>query len=157
MKFVCPLVTVANIEKSKEFYCNVLNQEIKVDFGENVTFFGDFAIHLRSHFKDLIRDKSIISGSNSFELYFEDDNLEIVQKRLKENNVEFVHELIEQPWMQRVVRFYDPDKNIIEIGETMEYVSHRLYRQGNSVELIVKSTGLSESFVNNAIKSYKEQ
>jgi len=150
-------VTVANIEKSKEFYCNVLNQEIKVDFGENVTFFGDFAIHLRSHFKDLIRDKSIISGSNSFELYFEDDNLEIVQKRLKENNVEFVHELIEQPWMQRVVRFYDPDKNIIEIGETMEYVSHRLYRQGNSVELIVKSTGLSESFVNNAIKSYKEQ
>jgi len=32
-----------------------------------------------------------------------------------ENDILFVHELREQPWRQKVARFYDPDKNIIEI------------------------------------------
>jgi hypothetical protein len=32
--------------------------------------------------------------------------------------VEYVHPLREQPWRQRVVRFYDPDHHIIEVGES---------------------------------------
>ncbi|MCT4636353.1 MAG: VOC family protein [Bacteroidales bacterium] len=157
MKFICPLILVTDISKSKEFYCSVLNQEIKTDFGENVTFSGDFAIHLKSHFKNLIDNREIKSEANNFELYFEEDDIETVVSKLKTNNVEFIHELKEQPWMQRAVRFYDPDKNIIEIGESMEFVSYRLYMKGNSVDGIVKMTGLSAEFVTGAIQTYKKE
>ncbi|HPI19108.1 MAG TPA: VOC family protein [Candidatus Kapabacteria bacterium] len=117
MKFICALITVDDIERSKAFYQNVLSQKIKFDYGENVFFEGDFAIHLKSHFQNLIDGKEIKSYSNAFELYFETDELDDIEKKLLANNVEFIHKTCEQPWKQKVLRFYDPDGNIIEIGE----------------------------------------
>ncbi len=117
MKFICALITVEDIERSKAFYQDVLNQKIKFDFGENVFFEGDFAIHLKSHFQNLIEGKEIKSYSNAFELYFETDYLDDIENKLLINNVEFIHKTREQPWKQKVLRFYDPDGNIIEIGE----------------------------------------
>jgi catechol 2,3-dioxygenase-like lactoylglutathione lyase family enzyme len=69
VKFICPLITVSDIEKSRDFYENILGQKVKFDFGENITFHGDFAIHLISHFKELIDNKEVIHGGNDFELY----------------------------------------------------------------------------------------
>ena len=46
------LIVVEDIEKSKNFYEKVLGQTIKIDYGENVTFVGDFAIHKESHFQN---------------------------------------------------------------------------------------------------------
>jgi uncharacterized protein YlbG (UPF0298 family) len=109
--------------------------------------FERFAIHLQPHFKMLIGDKEVVSGGNNFELYFEYDDLEQICEKLKDENVEFVHELREQPWKQLVVRFYDPDKNIIEIGESMEHLVFRLHQQGNSAEDISKMTGLDTNFI----------
>ncbi|WP_252187569.1 glyoxalase/bleomycin resistance/dioxygenase family protein [Anaeromonas gelatinilytica] len=60
------------------------------------------------------------------ELYFEYDDLEELQSKLKKEKVEFIHEMREQPWRQRVLRIYDPSKNIIEVGESLEYLSYRL-------------------------------
>jgi len=117
MKFICALITVDDIERSKAFYQNVLSQKIKFDYGENIFFEGDFAIHLKSHFQNLIDGKEIKSYSNAFELYFETDSLDDIEKKLLANNVEFIHKTREQPWKQKVLRFYDPDGNIIEIGE----------------------------------------
>ena len=37
--------------------------------------------------------------------------------------IEYVHPVKEHGWGQRVVRFYDPDKHIIEVGENMKVVS----------------------------------
>ena len=68
MKYICPLITVADIKKSLDFYEKVLEQKVKYDFGENVTFEGDFAIHLKTHFKGLIDDKEIKTECNNFEL-----------------------------------------------------------------------------------------
>ncbi|MBT7993509.1 MAG: glyoxalase/bleomycin resistance/dioxygenase family protein, partial [Bacteroidetes bacterium] len=51
MKFICALVTVSDILVARNFYENILDQKVKFDFGENVTFHGDFALHLESHFK----------------------------------------------------------------------------------------------------------
>ena len=82
MKFICALITVEDIERSKAFYQNVLNQKIKFDYGENVFFEGDFAIHLKSHFQNLINGKEIKSYSNAFELYFETDSLALIENKL---------------------------------------------------------------------------
>ena len=146
IKFVCPLITVTDITVSRNFYENILEQTVVTDFGANVGF-ERFAIHLQPHFKMLIGDKEVVSGGNNFELYFEYDDLEQICEKLKAENVEFVHELREQPWKQLVVRFYDPDKNIIEIGESMDHLVFRLHQQGNSAEDISKMTGLDTNFI----------
>jgi len=152
MKFICPLITVSDINRSRKFYVDLLNQKVKYDYGQNVTFEGDFAIHLQSHFKDLIDGKEIKTGGNNFELYFENDNIEQIVDSLKANNVCFVHPLREQPWRQRVVRFYDPDNNIIEIGESMEHLCLRLSDENLSIEEISVVTGLSSGFIIESLK-----
>jgi predicted enzyme related to lactoylglutathione lyase len=152
MKYVCSLITVENIKLSKLFYENVMKQKIKYDFSENVLFEGGFAIHLKSHFSQLIDNKPIKKASNSFELYFEYDDVDAFVKELKNNKTEFIHETREQPWRQKVVRFYDPDKNIIEVGESMEFLSFRLSKEGKSVEEISKITGMPIEFVSESIQ-----
>lgn len=97
---------------------------------------GDFAIHLKSHFSDLIAagPSDIIQRSNNCELYFEEDDLESLLARLKTiDSIEYLHEIKEQPWGQRVIRFYDPDMHIIEVGESLESVARRFLRQGLSI------------------------
>jgi catechol 2,3-dioxygenase-like lactoylglutathione lyase family enzyme len=154
MKFICSLVTVSDILVARNFYENILDQKVKFDFGENVTFHGDFALHLESHFKQLI-DKEITSGGNNFELYFEYDQVDEIVSKLKLNEVEFVHDIREQPWRQKVVRFYDPDKNIVEIGESMPFLCYRLSNEGLSIKETAKVTGLAESFIAESIKSFQ--
>ena len=140
---------------SRDFYENILDQKVKYDFGESVTFHGDFAIHLRSHYKSLIDNREVKSGGNNFELYFESDKIELIVEKLKENEILFVHELREQPWRQKVVRFYDPDKNIIEIGETLEHLSYRLRKEDLSFEQIAKITNMPLEFVIDSIEKYE--
>jgi catechol 2,3-dioxygenase-like lactoylglutathione lyase family enzyme len=155
MKFICSLVTVDDMDRSRKFYEKVLRQEVKYDFGENVTFKGDFAIHLKSHFAQLLEGKEITQGGNNFELYFEYDDVDSFASELRSNNVEFVHDVKEQPWRQKVVRFYDPDNNIIEVGESLEYLSFRLTKEGKSVEEIASITTMPVEFVKASILKYE--
>jgi len=152
MKFICSLITVTDIQRSREFYENLLNQKVKYDFGENVTFEGNFAIHLRSHFQHLIDNKEIKTCCNNFELYFEYDNIEQIVEKLKDYGVTFIHNIREQPWRQKVVRLYDPDENIIEIGESMEFLSYRLHMNGLTIDEISKMINMPEGFVRESIK-----
>jgi catechol 2,3-dioxygenase-like lactoylglutathione lyase family enzyme len=154
MKFICPLITVSSIDVARNFYENILDQKVKFDFGENVTFHGDFSIHLRSHFSTLLDHKEIKSGGNNFELYFEYDDVEKMVDRLKEANIDFVHDIREQPWRQKVVRFYDPDQHIIEIGESMEFLAFRLHKEGKALNDIINQIGMPEEFVIASIKSF---
>jgi catechol 2,3-dioxygenase-like lactoylglutathione lyase family enzyme len=153
MKYICPLVTVSDIKQSRNFYENLLNQKVKFDFGENITFHGDFAIHLQSHFEMLIDNKKVTYGGNNFEF----DDIEQIVRTLKDNNVLFVHGIREQPWRQKVVRFYDPDKNMIEIGESMEHLALRLKNEGLSMEQISKTTNMPIDFVTGLIEKYEEK
>lgn len=141
--------------KSRHFYETILEREIKYDFGENITFHGDFAIHLDVHFKKLIGNKEIKRGSHNFELYFEEDDMDQVMKILKSHQVDLVHEMMEQPWRQRVIHFYDPDQHIIEVGESLEFLSYRLHNEGLSKENIAAIIGLTGEFVSESIQKFK--
>ena len=52
------------------------------------------------------------------ELYFEEADLNDFVKKLEQSEfqIEYVNELMELNWGQKVVRFYDPDGNLIEVG-----------------------------------------
>lgn len=154
MKYVCALVVVEDIERSRSLFENVLGQSVKMDYGENVVFEGGFALHQRSHFQELIGGRTVGAGNNGFELYFETDELVSVVEKVRDAGLEFVHEIVEQPWKQRVVRFYDYDGNLIEIGETMEHVAYRLHREGCPPDEIGRITYLSPGVIQEAIEKY---
>lgn len=154
MKYICPLLVVSDIKRSRKFYEEVLGQKVKADYGENVSYEGDFAIHLDSHYSGLIDGKAIAHGGHNFELYFEEDALEQLAEKLAGKGVELVHPLREQPWRQKVLRFYDPDRHIIEIGESFEHLCSRLKEEGKSVEEIMKITYMPEDFINQAIQKF---
>jgi len=123
MKYICPLIVVEDINRSRFLYEKILRKKAKADHGENMLFEGDFSLHQKSHFQSLINDYPVITHSNNFELYFEEENLEKIENTIKDYNFEFIHQIKEQPWKQKVLRFYDYDKNIIEIGEPMNFFS----------------------------------
>ena len=154
IKFVAPLLVVADMQRARSFYETVLGLKVIVDFGENITFEGNFSLHLQSHFQSLIDGKTIKTGGNDFEIYFEYDAIDELAAHLTKAGVELVHPLREQPWRQRVVRFYDPDRHIIEVGESMESVCFRLHQDGLSEPEIAKVTLMPESFVKSGIAKY---
>ncbi|MBI5681028.1 MAG: VOC family protein [Methanobacterium sp.] len=149
IKYICPLITVKDIKKSKEFYENVLKQEVEIDHGENVTFKGGFALHDIDHFQKLTLKpiKTTDSPKDFMELYFESEEIIELESILNSLNVKFVHNIKEQPWGQRVMRFYDLDGYIIEVGEPLEFVIKRFEAYGLSVEEISERTSMPVEFV----------
>lgn len=154
MKFVCSLIVVESIERARKLYETALQQKVTTDFGENVGFECGFALHKKDHYRGLIDNQNILSKSNSFELYFEDDDLENIAKQITELGLEFIHGIRTQPWMQKVMRFYDFDGNVIEIGESMAHVAYRLHQDNRSIEEIEKITYLSKEAIERSIAEY---
>ena len=73
------------------------------------------------------------------ELYFEVDDFDAFLLLLKDHkDVKLVHPPKKHEWQQRVVRIYDPDFHMIEIGESMEVIAKRYLSQGLSVEEVSK-------------------
>ena len=60
----------------------------------------------------------VTGKNNSSELYFEETDIEGFVKKLEElyPETEYVNTLMTHSWGQKVVRFYDPDGNLIEVG-----------------------------------------
>ncbi|HEX3037445.1 MAG TPA: VOC family protein [Oscillospiraceae bacterium] len=137
MKFNCPLIVVKSIKKSREFYEKVLNQKVIMDFGENITFEGDFSLQSKESWQGFIdkNEDEILQKSNNFELYFEEEDFEKFMSHLRTfDSIEFVHGVKEYSWGQKVVRFYDPDYHIVEVGESMKSVIKRFLASGMSAE-----------------------
>jgi len=55
--------------------------------------------------------------------------------------------LMEHDWGQRVIRIYDPDGHIIEVGESLDYVAKRYLKSGMSVEETALKTQLPQAQV----------
>lgn len=152
MKFSAPLIAVKDIEISKKFYTEVLHQKIILDFGENVVFDGSFSI--QSGFAELVGFdvRQMVSDSKNFELYFEEENLDDFVTRLHDNSeIKYVHQIKEYGWGQRVIRFFDPDMHMIEVGESMDVVIKRFLKQGLSIEETAQRTQHPIEYVRNCL------
>lgn len=135
MKFKLTLLAVKDVNVSKQFYKEIFNQEVVLDLGRNVTFSGGFAIQEDFAWLTDLPVNSVIEKSNNMELYFEVDDFDgFIQKIKNYRNIEYVHQPKKYEWHQRVVRIYDPDHHIIEIGESMAVIARRYLAEGYSVE-----------------------
>lgn len=137
MKYKLPLLAVQNVEVSKKFYKQLFEQEVLMDLGKNVTFSGGFAIQEDFAWLTDIDPSSVVCNSHNMELYFEVDDFDEFLQLLEEHKeVNLVHPPKKHEWQQRVVRIYDPDFHMIEIGESMEIIAKRYLSQGFSIEKV---------------------
>ena len=137
IKYQLPVLAVQDVAVSKNFYKKLFEQEVVLDLGKNVTFSGGFAIQQDFAWLADIDPDSIVRTSHNMELYFEVDDFEVFLNRLETHKeVKLVHQPKKHEWQQRVVRIYDPDFHMIEIGESMEVIAKRYLAQGLCVEKV---------------------
>lgn len=150
MKFKNPLLVVSDMEKAKKFYKDVLNLRVIMDFGANVTLTGGLCLQTKETWMGFIdaKEEDIIFGGNNAEIYFEEDDFDAFAEKLKGiDDIDYVHPVIEHRWGQRVVRFYDPDRHIIEVGENMKFVCRRFLDSGMTEEEVAVRMDVPLKFV----------
>ena len=155
MKYTSTLITVSDIEKSKQFYHDVLGMNVVADFGANVTLDGGLVMQTLDTWKSFIRTDKVVLPNNAGELYFEEEDMDAFCEHLKRFDICYVHPLFEHRWGQRVVRFYDPDRHIIEVGEKLDAVILRFMEQGLSAEETAIRMDIAVDYVTACLK--KEQ
>lgn len=138
MKYTSTLIAVKDMEKSKRFYHDVLGLDMVSDFGANVVLDGGIALQTIESWQGFLENREVVFSNNAGELYFEETDMEGFLEHLKGFPVSYVHAPMEHRWGQRVVRFYDPDGHIIEVGEDMAVVVRRFAGQGMAVEQIAE-------------------
>ncbi|MDR1748484.1 MAG: VOC family protein, partial [Spirochaetaceae bacterium] len=128
MEIMATLLAVRDMDISKRFYTELLGQKITADLGENVSIGRNRALQSLHTCAEFISEdeKAISFGGKQFEVYLETGDIDGFMKKLDAwGGVRLQHPLREQPWGQWVVRFFDPDRHIIEVGETMQTVVKR--------------------------------
>lgn len=148
MKLKNPMLVVTDIDKSVEFYNIVLGLRVVADFGANKTLSGGLSLQTAETYKEFIETDNITFGGNSFEIYFEEDDFDRFLERLENCGIEYVHPVKEHSWGQRAVRFYDPDRHIIEVGENLKSVCRRFLDSGMTPEQVAERMDVPLKFVN---------
>ena len=67
VKYQMPLIAVSDVGRSKRFYCGLFDQRVVLDFGENVTFSGGFAIQEKFAWLTGLAEDSVRSRPNNME------------------------------------------------------------------------------------------
>lgn len=152
MKLKSPMLVVTDIEQSVEFYKKVFGLHVIMDFGANKTLTGGLALQTVETYEQFIGTSKISFGGNNFEIYFEEDDFDKFASRLEGCDIEYVHPVKEHSWGQRVVRFYDPDRHIIEVGKNMKVVCRRFLNSGMTAEQVAKRMDVPVKFVNSCMR-----
>jgi catechol 2,3-dioxygenase-like lactoylglutathione lyase family enzyme len=122
--FYNTIVFVTDMAKSRYFYENILNLKVEVDYGVLVIYENRLAIHDGNTLQKTIFgkvQKRILKkfGRKNIEIYFETNELKEMENILEKENVRFIHKIKRQEWGQEVLRCYDPDMHMVEIGEPL--------------------------------------
>ena len=120
MKLKNILIVVKDIEKSKKFYHDLFGLNTILDNDGNMILTEGLVLQEEKYWKEFL-GKDIIQENNSSELYFEETDIESFVQKLETlyPDIKYVNRLMTHSWGQKVVRFYDLDGNLIEVGTPM--------------------------------------
>ena len=135
MKHVCMLISVADINAARKFYEDLFGIEVFQDYGRNIAFTCGLALQQDFDWLVDLSKEKILKKSNNAEIVFEEQDFDGFLNKLREYpDIEYLGEVIEHSWGQRVIRFYDLDGHIIEVGEDMKMVIKRFLDSGMTME-----------------------
>ena len=114
------LIVVNDIEASKKYYHDLFGLNMILDNDGNMILTEGLVLQDVKYWKQFL-DSDIISKNNHAELYFEEKNIEEFVEKLERlyPDTEYVNRLMTHSWGQKVIRFYDLDGNLIEVGTPM--------------------------------------
>ena len=120
MKLKNILIVVKDIEKSKQFYHDLFGLNPILDNDGNVILTEGLVLQDEKIWKNFL-GKETVWKNNSCELYFEEKEIEAFAQKLENlyPSIEYVNRLMTHSWGQKVIRFYDLDGNLIEVGTPM--------------------------------------
>jgi len=120
MKFKGTLIVVKDCRKALKFYQDMFGFELICDNDGNMELSDNLYLQEEKYWEQFT-GKRVVSQCNHTELYFEEPDIDSFVKKLERlyPDIEYVNRLMTHRWGQRVVRFYDLDGNLIEVGTTI--------------------------------------
>lgn len=117
MKLKNVLIVVKDIERARQFYQDLFGLSVVLYNDGNMILTEGLVLQDEKIWKEFL-GREILRENNSCELYFEEADIEGFVERLERiyPDVRYVNRLMSHSWGQKVVRFYDPDGNLIEVG-----------------------------------------
>ena len=117
MKLKNVLIVVKDIEISRKFYHDLFGIDVVLDNDGNMILTEGLVLQDEKIWRSFL-DRDVIPKSNSCELYFEEQDIEAFIYKLEKlyPSIEYVNRLMTHSWGQQVIRFYDLDGNLIEVG-----------------------------------------
>ena len=114
------LIVVKDMERSIKFYHDLFGLDTVVDQDGNVILTEGLVLQDEKLWKKFL-GREVIPENNSCELYFEEQNIEAFAEKLERlyPSIRYVNKLVVHSWGQKLVRFYDLDGNLIEVGTPM--------------------------------------
>jgi catechol 2,3-dioxygenase-like lactoylglutathione lyase family enzyme len=157
VKFHSSVLYVSDIKAAKRFYCEILSIPIAMDMGLNVILKNGLTLWQIQKDNIIVKMLGIdaLKSGHKFELYFETDDMADIERRIAERQVKTLHGIHEEPWGQNTIRVYDPDGNIVEIGEELKIFLNRMIRSGMSIQSVCEKTGMSREDVERVVKDEK--
>lgn len=116
MKLKNILIAVSDMERSRRFYQSLFGLDVILDRKGNVILTEGLVLQDAAIWKEET-GQDILFRNHASELYFEESDIDSFIKKLENypDSIEYVTRLTELPWGQKLIRFYDPDKNLIEV------------------------------------------
>lgn len=114
------LIIVTDIDKSKRFYHDIFGLEVVLDNNETIILTEGLVLQQKKIWQDFLK-KEVKQKNHASELYFEEREIEKFVQKLENlyPSIQYVNRLTTHSWGQKVVRFYDLDGNLIEVGTPM--------------------------------------
>ena len=135
MKYTCVVISVSDINIARRFYENLFGLEVYQNYGRNIAFTCGLALQQDFDWLVNLPKEKVMKRANNAEIVFEERDFDGFLKELTEYpGIDYLGEPIEHSWGQRVIRFYDPDGHIIEVGEDMKMVIQRFLNAGMTME-----------------------
>lgn len=144
MKYTSTVISVADIKAARAFYKDLFGLELYQDYGINISFTCGLALQQDFDWLVHLPKEKILKKPNNMEICFEEHDFDgFLDKLKKYPDIEYLGDVIEHGWGQRVIRFYDPDGHIIEVGEDMKMVINRFLDSGMTMEEVSKKMDVS--------------
>lgn len=137
MRYGCTVLSVADVNAARQFYQDLFGLELYQDYGINIAFTCGLSLQQEFHWLVNLPKEAIQKKTNNIELCFEEEAFDGFLEKLKNYPaIEYLGDVMEHTWGQRVVRFYDLDGHIIEVGESMKMVVQRFLDASMTMEEI---------------------
>lgn len=120
MKLRNILVVSENLEKSERFYTELFGLDVILRQEGNIILTEGLVLQERKLLEEELK-KSCIAKNHMSLLYFEERHMDCFLEKLLsyQEPIEYVTEPVILSWGQTLVRFYDPDGNLIEVRSSL--------------------------------------